>query len=1092
MQGEDPIQFIGRRYLLLEELGGGGMGTVYRARDRLTGQIVALKRVLAAVQSEALRTQPHRAATDPDASRLALTREFQTLASLRHPNIISVLDYGFDQDDRPYFTMALLENPRTILQAGEGQPLLTRINLLIQMLQALAYLHRREIIHCDLKPDNALVTADGTVRVLDFGLAAHRGDGGGDKVAGTLAYIAPEVLMGAAPGVGADLYAVGVIAYQLFVGRHPFDLKDVTSLLQSIVSKDPDLSPLIATEPLFDHADTVALDVQQADVYPDDVEIPPETDLSVQLALILKRLLNKKPEERFRSAEETIEALCAAARQPLPEETPAIRDSFLQAAQFVGRELELRTLETALTHTTDLRGGAWLIGGESGVGKSRLLEELRTRALIRGALVLRGQAAREGGRLYQVWVDVLRRLVLNTEPDDADAAVLKVLIPDIDQLLQRRISADGAEADPSTVQQRAEAMIASLFARQTQPTLVILEDLQWASAESLALLRHLVQITPPLPLLVVGSYRDDEAPQLSQTLPGMQVLRLPRLDADGIAALSASMLGTVGMQEPVVSLLQRETEGNIFFLIEVVRALMEEAGGREGIGTMTLPTSVFSGGILRIVQRRLERVSKTALPLLRAAAVAGRALDLSVLRAVLSAPGASGSLDDWLTECLNAAVLDVSDGQWRFAHDKLREGLLIAIPEEDLPALHRQIAQAVETVYGEDAAHVPVLVSHWRGAGDARKERHYAGLAAEQFIQISAYHGAITYAARALALTETLADEDTAQWKMRMLRLLGLAHQHLNEIVPARQYYEDSLTLARQRGEKPLVLRVLINLADVARDQGTFEHAEAHLQESLALADAIDDRAGRAHALGSYGAIRYLRGDHQQAREYLEKSLALSRQLNDSVRASHVLLILANLAAEEGAFGEAIEHYNAVIETFRAMGDRNAVGRSLVNCGECLRLNGDLDGAKERLAQGLRIFMEIGAVGFASVANLNLGEIALAQEHVLDAATHFCEGLRLSTSAGALPFALATIVGCAKLCMARQREARAVELLTFVVQHPAVYKQTLTAAQRQLDLLQSRLPQAEFRESQARAAGLELSALAAQLIAKDIADLTPS
>ena len=164
-----------RRYVLHERLGAGGMGEVYRATDRLAGRAVALKRLLTSASGRA------RGSLD---DRAALAGEFQTLASLRHPNIVSVLDYGFDSDQMPYFTMALLDAPRTFAQHARTRPVPERMALVAEMLRALAYLHRRGIVHRDLKPGNVLVDAEGRVRVLDFGLSVGRGSD--RRIAGTL------------------------------------------------------------------------------------------------------------------------------------------------------------------------------------------------------------------------------------------------------------------------------------------------------------------------------------------------------------------------------------------------------------------------------------------------------------------------------------------------------------------------------------------------------------------------------------------------------------------------------------------------------------------------------------------------------------------------------------------------------------------------------------------------------------------------------------------------------------------------------------------------------------------------------------------
>src|SRR5258708_22501038 len=148
------------RYKSLYTIGAGGMGVVYRTWDRLNNTEVALKSIT-------VKDLPPD--TDEQLLKLALAHEFKLLAGLRHPNIVEVFDYGFAEE--PYFTMTFLTDSKPITEAAQGMEIEEKVNLLIQVCNALHYLHRRGIIHRDIKPSNILVSEARNVRVLNFGLA---------------------------------------------------------------------------------------------------------------------------------------------------------------------------------------------------------------------------------------------------------------------------------------------------------------------------------------------------------------------------------------------------------------------------------------------------------------------------------------------------------------------------------------------------------------------------------------------------------------------------------------------------------------------------------------------------------------------------------------------------------------------------------------------------------------------------------------------------------------------------------------------------------------------------------------------------------
>lgn len=721
------------------------MGAVYRVQDRLTGQVVALKRITTPTEQIAFASKGSSADY-----RLALAQEFRVLASLRHPHIISVLDYGFDEDRQPYFTLELLQNARTLLDAGKDKSVVQKIDLLVQMLQALAYLHRRGIIHRDLKPDNVLVVND-HVKVLDFGLAlvhdlqAQSSEEG--FISGTLAYMAPEVLKGESVGQASDLYAVGVMAYELFAGRYPYNAASITQLIMEITQTYPD---------------TAALDV-------DD-----------RLKLILDRLLAKTAEERYQDANELMAVLGEISPSRAHYETPIIRESYLQAARFVGRTAELDLLNAALTQTLNHQGSMWLIGGESGVGKSRLVDEIRTQGLVKGALVLRGQAIIEGGAPYQMWRDVLRRLVIHTALSDEEINVLKLLVPDIGTLLNLQIPvADFPDTDPTSLQARLFTAVEAVFRRQTQPVVLIVEDLQWAS-ESLALLKWLERIVPDTALLIVGTFRDDERPDLPSEFLSAQLIKLLRLSTDAIEELCVSILGDIGHRADVIALLQRESEGNIFFIVEVIRVLAEAAGELTKIGHITLPASVFAGGIEAAMRRRLSRVPDTSRSLLEFAVIAGRELDLHLLQTLEP----QTNIQNWLLSL--GTTVEVQEDRWRFTHDKFRESLLRELVGERRKQLHRKVAETIEQIYPHDPTQYAILAYHWAQAEDKHKERHYSELAGKQAHANSAYTDAVRLLKRAIDLQPDPRAHSVGQ----LHRLLGESFLGVGNMRTGRDHLE--------------------------------------------------------------------------------------------------------------------------------------------------------------------------------------------------------------------------------------------------------------------------------------------------------------
>jgi tetratricopeptide (TPR) repeat protein len=867
------------------------------------------------------------------------------------------------------------------------------MNYAVQLLQALAYLHRRGVIHRDLKPDNLLVQ-DERLYVLDFGLAMMReyADADPNPIAGTLHYLAPEVLRGQPTTEAADLYAAGVILYELCADRHPFADRPVDQVLAATLSEPPDLSPL-------------------------DERLRP----------LVGRLLAKQPFERYANADKVLGALCGVLDRALPLEDDAIRDSYLQAARFVGRETEYGLLTEALSRAMQGEGEAFLVAGESGVGKSRLLEELRAWALVQGALVLRGQAVEGGGLSYQLWREPLRRLLLSVVVDDLEAAVLREIVPDIAALIGRDIPPAPA-LDGEASRRRLALAVAGLFRRLSQPILLLLEDLQW-TRESLEPLRKLLDLGFERPLLVVGSFRHDERPDLPDLLPAMTVIHLDRLGADAIAQLSESMLGQGGTTPEVVDLLRRETEGNVFFLVEVVRVLAEDAGRLTEVGKMTLPASVFAGGIARIVKRRLSRVPAEARALLELAAVAGRAIDLAVLRA--AAPEAD--LESWLTACANAAVIESVDGAWRFAHDKLRESLRAQTHEADRPALHRRVALALEAVYPEDPALAYVLCEHWRAAGDRARESHYLAVSAEQHFDYGNTALARQSWARQLALSEGRGPRQQAEAWLNLSR----ADIRLGDYAAAEMDLRAVIELTGEGVDPRMEGLALKGWAEVQQALANYDGARDLLGKAERLILATGSPQDQCALLLAKGGLESRVGELDAAARDYEEARRIASELGLHVDVQRALIGASSVAFYQGRIDEAIVIHEDNIAYARRVGNRVAMSRSFYNLGLICWSVGRYAEAEKYVEQSIALSREFGEK-WGLVNDLNtMGYIQTGLGRDQAAAGYFRDALRLAAQIRASSLMLDILSGFAQLRLRAGQGETAVQYLSLALHHPA-------------------------------------------------------
>jgi class 3 adenylate cyclase/tetratricopeptide (TPR) repeat protein len=487
--------------------------------------------------------------------------------------------------------------------------------------------------------------------------------------------------------------------------------------------------------------------------------------------------------------------------------------ALLPQTPFAGRATELARLERRLEQARAGHGGVVMLVGEPGIGKTRTLEEVAETARAQGALVLWGRCYEgEAGRPYGPFAEALAEYARIVAPDalHADlrlgAAPLARLVPVLRERLPDIPEPVGLQPEEERVRLLDAVTQCLLAVAARTPMVLVLDDLHWADQGTVSLLRHVARFAPRGRLLVLGAYRDVEVDGAHPLADALGVLpRETTYEQLGLAGLDAAavreLLEAVADQEvpqPLVDTITRETSGNPFFIREVLRHLVETGtlvreGGRwtarTAIEEMRLPDTVR-----QVIERRLGRLSDAARRLLEVAAAFTETVHFAVARRVAGLEEARAL--DALDEALGAQLLTptVDPDRFDFAHALVRHTLYGAQSPPRQVRLHRQIAEAMEHIYGSRASeHATEIARHWhRSAGLPGAERGvpYCLAAAEQAERSAAFTDTAAHLRAALELLLASAPEH-----MRIQARLGLA------LVWALQF-DDAVATARDAASR--------------------------------------------------------------------------------------------------------------------------------------------------------------------------------------------------------------------------------------------------------------------------------------------------
>ncbi len=1004
-----------KQYEILETIGHGGMGVVHRAFDTILQRDVAIKVM-----------HDHLLEEQENADRFM--NEARAAARLTHPNIVTIFEIG-EAECGQYIVMEYVEGQSL------GQSLLRHgafsvehaVKFTTQVLNALVLAHKNNIQHRDIKPENILITPENEAKILDFGIAKLNPQNGltlSGNILGTIDYMAAEQLMGDAVDQRADIYATGVVLYELLTSHLPFTGETPVVILYKQLNEEP-LPPSCYNCALPEKLDEVimrALAINAADRW--------------QSAEAFARALAPFNFSTPSPAATTLAGIDAQLDEMFDdrkndwfgEETPGVRETF------IGRKKELKKLIQSFRHVKNGSGKTVILLGEAGVGKSTIAAQLQDYAGHNQAHCLYGACLyQEGMDAYLPFIDALRKYFsgdLRKLPEEQRMTLKAVIHNKVPLLMEYTERFNTVfSAPPEELNEPGEVKSKDLFEgilvlisllSTIQPIVFILDDLQWADDASLKLFHYLARQIEKSRILLVGIsrtdrydlLRDGKAAKIVDVLARMsregvcEEIKISRFNRDHCDQLIDNSLKNTIFSEEFYEKIYSETRGNAFFVIETLKYLQESEkiyfeddawyDKRDEIHQINVPNRIED-----VFSRRLQALDEEKREILQIAAIVGYKVDVSILAELTEQPKIKLlKMLNLLNRELNL-LLSTEDG-FQFEHPMLRDMLYEEIP----PALRREyhllIAQILEKMHGPHyGALIGEVAEHFRRGGRCSEAVPLLFRAAKRALKLKAYREAsvslenittclekaemdfppevpehefllncaISYEEimrfdESLEKYEALLTygrkQDDTGVQIDALRRMGRVHEKLANYQQALTCFENCLEILRTHPIPNTLSRLFNSIGIIYMQKGEYEVALKNFQKTTEVVDHVYGEYDRAHALTNIGIIHSIRGDHKVAIECYIDAITIYDSLQEAIGKGRALHNLGMAYSDIEEWEAAIDTFNACYKMADQLNDRQLRGLTLLNTAKAYIRRGEAGNSLEFIEKALKIFRRSG------------------------------------------------------------------------------------------------------------------------------------
>jgi len=968
-------------FRLEAEFGSGGMGVVYRATpEQDTDGVAAGTRVALKV------LHPHLIRSDIMRARFA--RECEIGQGIVHPNVVRMFGSG-ESDGFHYIVMEYVEGQtlRDLIVELEVVPEELCRHIAREVAAGVAAIHAAGAVHRDIQPENVLITPDHEVRLMDLGVArlvdeSTRLSLTGSFV-GSVQYAAPEQFRGgdevADPRV--DQHAMGVLFYEMACGRNPFLDTDVSSTMRKVLLETP--ADLRAANPA----------------------------VTPFLSEVVGVLIAKKREDRFASIQVVHELLTEGEESIWWQERQAALNGLeptqsmtllapVQSALY-GRDEQLEKMQALYELAREGDGQVALLVGETGIGKTRLAQEVVKRVRESGDEVhflyggfLPGGAGDPGSGITSAFRDHL-----GTTGSAPHLHETPRLAPAFDALLRGDRPPEGHELLTTASIQTCFVHLARSLAAE-RPTVIVVDDLDLAGDDSLRLFTSLALAVPRHRLLLVGATRRRiDTIWLSETSahPHVTAVPLERLGPHSLTHLLADALGSSRLAATLGVPIAMRSDGNPHFVFEILRGLQEsrvliqDAGG---VWTTTGDTENISipASLRDLVGNRIAELDPEERELLDAAACCGFRFDPSLVADALGTPAIRTLKQFARIEKQHRLVRSVGR-EIVFDHDQVQAFLLEDLMPQLKELYHAALGEVLQRrmnvadlVDDEYSGSTYVcVVEHFIAGGRGDLARPYVASALDHLENSHALERGAALLMRALTMDGLLEHVERVEALIRLghwLSRLGRADAALDRAREAE-------ALARAQDAPDLVSRAALLAGDTLRRAHRHDEARLSLSRAVEAAREGSDRGIEAAAMRGLAQTIQSIGHHDAALELFDRDRSLASEVGDSAAKGHAISARAGVLLELGRREAALEEYRDELRIVKSRGDSAGEAAATRNVGRVLMEMGRLDEARDCQRQSLTIARSIGDREGELTTVALTGEVHLLLGHFAEARSYF-------------------------------------------------------------------------------------------------------